>query len=107
MADSKQEHRESLAASLRVFRCLGVAVPEHTHRGLVRYIVDHAPVGDFLTAVLSNDLREAVYRADDKNVPALPAFVGFLYNHAPRDCWGSPGAVKRWLAKREEANNGT
>ena len=46
-------------------------IPEHMLQSLNLYVKKGVPVGDFLTAVLSNDLFEAVGRADnDNNVPA-------------------------------------
>lgn len=81
-------------------------VPAHVMPGLHRYINHHTPVGHFLTAVLSNDLKKAVGRADDENIHNLPAIVAFLYNEAPGSCWGSPEKVKEWLSKPgEEVSN--
>jgi hypothetical protein len=62
-----------------------------------RYIDDRIPPGPFLTAVICNDLREAVWRADDDNLAHLPAFIGYLYNEAPACCWGSKEIMDRWL----------
>lgn len=64
---------------------------------LDRYAQHRQPVGDFLTAVLENNLSEAVGHADDDNLRNLPAFVGYLYNEMPSPCWGSPEKVKAWL----------
>jgi len=79
----------------------GFTIPEHMMWPLRRYIEDHSSVGDFLTAVLQNDLKEAVGRADDHNLANLPAYIGYLYNEAPSPCWGSPQKVKEWLANKE------
>lgn len=73
-------------------------IPEHCLRPLRRYIVEHCPVGDFLQAVLKNDLREAFMRADDVNFRAVGNYVRFLYNYAPSPCWGSPAAYEAWIA---------
>jgi len=68
--------------------------------GQIRNYVEHGTsVGDFLTAVLENDLSEAVGRADDSNLGNLPAFVGYLYNEAPAACHGSKAKVQAWYAK--------
>lgn len=75
-------------------------VPEHLHGGLVRYLVQHIQPGHFLTAVLENDLREAMGRADDVSRAGLYSIVLFLYNDAPAPCWGSPEAVAAWLKAR-------
>ena len=78
------------------------AIPDYMRDALGRYINDHAPVGDFLTAILENDYHQAIGRADGNNVGNLPAYANFLYNHAPLECHGSKEKVKAWLAKRHE-----
>ena len=65
--------------------------------GLKRYVEHRIPTGGFLRAVLENDLKEAVARADDENQHVIPIYVCWLYNEAPSTCWGSPEAVKAWL----------
>jgi hypothetical protein len=80
-----------------VYRFRDWYIPDRMMAGLQRYINDHVPVGDFLTAVLRNDLMEAVNRADEENMANLPAYVGYLYNEAPSSCFGSPERVRKWL----------
>lgn len=46
------------------------------------------PLGDFLTAVLKNDLMEACGRADDTNRKVLSLYVKFIYNNLPGDYRG-------------------
>jgi hypothetical protein len=74
-------------------------IPERMMGGLERYIAAGIPPGDFLTAVIENDLSEACGRADDENLRNLPAFAAYLYSQAPSDCWGSPATMKAWLGK--------
>ncbi len=69
-------------------------IPYYTIEGLENYLFDKVPVGHFLSAVLDNDLFEAVGRADDENSKALRDIVRLIYN-------GMPGAARRrkeWLA---------
>ncbi len=40
-------------------------------------------MGSFLTAVVENNLDEAVGKADSVNVCALPIYVKYFYNYAP------------------------
>lgn len=54
------------------------------------------PTGDFLKAVLSNDLRESFGRADDYNRAVLFDIVRYCYNELPFGCWGSPDKVLSW-----------
>lgn len=41
------------------------------------------PVGHFLTAVIENDLKEAVLCADDVNQGQLWVYIQFIHNCAP------------------------
>jgi hypothetical protein len=66
------------------------------------YVQQRMPVGNFLFALLSNDLKEAVGRADDTNVRLLREYVIYLYNEIPAACWGSPEKVDAWLNPQPE-----
>ena len=79
------------------FTHMGISVPQHTLGGIRRYVEDRIPPGGFLTAVLCNDLTEAVGRADSENTYALPAIVAYIYNETPADCHGSREIVAKWL----------
>lgn len=73
-------------------------IPDYMQGGLIRYYDSRIPPGDFLTAVLSNDLMEAYNRADENNQHSMRAYVVWLYNCAPgRAGYGSYDAVKTWL----------
>lgn len=74
-------------------------LPGHMVEGIIRYIQRGIPMGDFGTALLSNDLMKAFDRADDMNTAAMKNWVVFLYNYAPGDCYGSPDAVRDWIAQ--------
>jgi hypothetical protein len=76
-----------------------LGVPLHMQDALAGYLLYGHHVGHFLTAVLCNDLKEAVARADDTNVMALREYMMFFYNRAPSDCFGSPQAHAAWIAK--------
>jgi hypothetical protein len=77
-------------------------IRENMMESLTRYIAQGCPVGDFLSAVLANDLSDAVGRADDENMANLPAYVAYLYNEAPPACRGSREAVRSWITKFAE-----
>ena len=79
------------------FRFNGQAIPEYMHGAIERYIEQRIAPGDFLMAVLCNNLNEACARADDENITLLPVYVAFFYNEAPSACWGSPENVRTWL----------
>ena len=77
-------------------------IPDRMMGGIERYIEDGLPPGGFLTAILENDLEAAVSRADEENLRNIPAYVGYLYNHAPAGCWGSKEAVAKWYEKKRD-----
>lgn len=73
-------------------------IPQHMHMGFVRYIAYGGPRsnnGHFLRALMNNDLMGAYGRADSYNAAAIPNWVTFLYNYAPR-CYGYPDAYDQW-----------
>jgi hypothetical protein len=75
-------------------------IPGHMIGGMRRYIECGIRPGDFLTAVLSNDLMEACGRADYANRHCLFNYATFLYNYAPRECFGSPERVDAWIERK-------
>ena len=74
-------------------------IPQHCRDGLQDYIESGRPVGSFLEALLSNDLKETFGRADEINRMAIFDYIMFLYNDAPRLCWGSPDRYAGWIAR--------
>lgn len=72
---------------------------------LERYRDLHHPVGDFLQAVISNDLKEAAARADDDNLENIQAFAAYLYNELPSPSQGSRKAYADWIAAAERAGD--
>lgn len=71
---------------------------------LKRYVENRCPTGDFLEAVLSNDLREAFGRADEHNRETMFEIVCYCWNELPAVCWGSRERVKDWL-KNDTTNS--
>jgi hypothetical protein len=78
------------------------ALPPAVKHNIDQYAQHHVDPGDFLIAVLSNNLREAFGRADDVNRNAMFEIVRYCYNHIDARIWGSPDAVIYWLGQREE-----
>lgn len=72
-------------------------VPDNLHYGIMRYICHELQPGSYLTAVLENDLLQAINRGDDDTLKGLVATVRWLFNKAPGDCWGTPRKVYDWL----------
>jgi hypothetical protein len=72
--------------------------------GISGYLLKGIDPGDFLVAVLANDLRAAVQRADPINLHALTAHVDFLCTSAPAGAWGSYAHVQGWVERVKAAH---
>lgn len=79
-------------------------LPESLQDGAQRWIEDHFPPGGFLQAVISNDLKESLGRADDNNREEIFRIVSFFYNEAPSDCWGSVEKLHLWCDPKYKSN---
>ena len=73
-------------------------IPDRMGEPLERWVKHRERPGHFLSAVLANDLSNAVGYADAENLRALASYVGWLYNEAPGACWGSAEKVAAWAA---------
>jgi hypothetical protein len=71
-------------------------IPIHMHNGIIRWILDGIRPGTFLCAIVENNLKESIMRADIDNITRLIAYVNFFYNAAPGGCWGSVDKVRQW-----------
>lgn len=76
--------------------------PEPSRESLLDYLRHGIPPGSFLLAVLTNDLLEAVRRADDRNKPLIAEYVVFLWAYAPWNAWTSPELVRAWIDRGME-----
>jgi hypothetical protein len=76
--------------------------PPVAKASLDRYVLSGCPVGGFLTAVLSNDLKAAVSRADEENYALLHSIVAYCYCRLPSICWGSPTKYTNWMKMSQE-----
>jgi len=73
-------------------------IPPLVLQGMERYRDEHTPVGGFLTAVMENNLTQAVGLADTNSYAALREIVQWIYWEMPAPAWGSPAKVKAWIA---------
>lgn len=74
-------------------------IPEHMREGVRTYLEHGQRPGDFLIAVLENNLVQSVARADHINITQIVEWVKFLYNEMPIGSWGSREKVKAWSKK--------
>ncbi len=102
MKTNREEEIKKLQFLMQEYQTHGLRIPQHMLYPLTQYLVYHAPVGDFLKAVLCNDLTEASMRADDMNIHALSAYVGFLHNHIDGAVWGSLERYGKWTEQHRE-----
>jgi len=77
-------------------------IPTELKESLDRYVTHRIPTGDFLHAVLTNNLMEAFGRADDNNRYLLFDICSYVYNEMPASCHGNEEKVNAWLNARQE-----
>lgn len=73
-------------------------IPEHMRDAVRRYVEDGIEPGGFLKAVLCNDLKGAVIRADNINKKNIVNWVHFVIWELPGLCQGSEEKYKNWIA---------
>ena len=78
-------------------------IPPHMVEPAKAYVEEKVHPGGFLYSVLSNDLYQAVTRADAKNKEALDSWLGWL-GRIPLRCWGSATKVMACLESGLEEN---
>lgn len=87
-------------ASSAPFTYRGIVLPQDVRESLDFYATHRVMPGGFLYAVLSHDLFNAVWRADPKNLAALPAIVAYVYNELPPLSHGNAGMVDEWVCRK-------
>lgn len=81
----------------------GGPIPKNIYDGIKNHVENRIPAGHFVTAVLENNLSEALAYADPTSLAHLKTIAQFIFNDIPSTAWGSPEAVKKWL---ENGDNG-
>lgn len=72
-------------------------LPEHMQGAMKRYLENGIEPGGFLYAILTNDLKGAVTRADHINIKLIPEIVSYCVSEIPASAWGSVAKVEGWL----------
>lgn len=72
-------------------------IPVSTLQGLKAYVEDRRPVGDFLHAVLTNNLKGVFVHGDSYNIQALLSIMRFVHNELPFVSQGSEDKVSTFL----------
>lgn len=90
-------------------------VPSHMWEAIEWWIEKGEPhprtMGDFMRAVLLDELVESFARADHLNIRCMRGWAEFLHGYAPIGSWGSAEALEHWYAahhpqKSEAADGG-
>jgi hypothetical protein len=71
----------------------------HMISGLQLYVEQGIEPGGFMRALLCNDLRGAVARADAANIARIPHWVVWMENNLPGAAWGSVQNYENWIAR--------
>lgn len=74
-------------------------IPPRLMIGVGRYITKGIRPGDFLYAVLCNNLKQAILQADKDSFIALPDLVKWLHWEAPSESYGSEEKVHAWILR--------
>ena len=72
-------------------------IPSYMHESIMGYYEEGWTPGGFLSAIINNDLKEAIIRSDDNNIDRFKQYMMWFYNYAPAGTWGYKGAVKDYL----------
>lgn len=70
---------------------------ETTREQLVNYKEYGIRPGDFVYAVLCNNLIDAICRADEDNARSLKEIIRFVNDELPWGCWGGPERINTWI----------
>ena len=65
--------------------------------GVYAYVIQHQRTGQFLQAVIQNNLLDAVCRADSENLFVIRGWVKLFHNFTPSLCHGSKEKYDAWV----------
>lgn len=74
------------------------SLPSTLRGGIQRYVDDRIRPGGFLDALLANDLKGTVMRADEQTRSELQDILFWCMENLPGPCWGGRKEVEKWLA---------
>lgn len=83
---------EELELGLKTFR-----IPSYMHHAVFAYVIDHQKTGNFLQAVIQNNLLDAVCRADVENLFVIKGWAKLFHNFTPSLCHGSKEKYDAWI----------
>jgi hypothetical protein len=71
-------------------------LPERLRAGMKRYLELGIQPGHFLTAIIENDFKEAVLRADSDMIHRLAEIIIWFYEWVPMEAYGSKEKRLLW-----------
>jgi hypothetical protein len=74
------------------------SIPELIIAQIDNFHVEHLPPGDFVQAVLENDLTSVLSFADEDSFKALRSIWAYCHKSLPPEAWGNPDLVASWLS---------
>lgn len=77
-------------------------LPMYMKEGVENWVFHGIPCGDFLHAVMTNDLKLTVFRADENNLAKTHEWVQFITWNLPSGCQGSIAKVNDWIKRHNE-----
>lgn len=86
------------------FREAHAQIPERMRGGMIRYAMKGIKPGEFLTAVIDNDLQAAVAAADPENVLLIGLYATWFRWLAPEECHGSRAKRIAWTQSHAVVN---
>ena len=75
-------------------------IPEAVKSSIDRYIENGIMPGSFVAAVLSNDLMDTWFQADDDSRENLEAIIKYVACEVPSSAWGSREKVENWIRSK-------
>ena len=75
-------------------------IPDYMMININNYVENGYPMGSFLTAIFSNDLYQAVAKADDINKSIIPIYIHYLINELPCNSYGSNEIVSDYIKSK-------
>ena len=81
-------------------------IPAHMREGMLAWIENGILPGQFLQAVLKNNLLMAFLNADCINKRKMETYLEYLWKYAPEDCWGSKENVRKWHKQKVAERGG-
>ena len=79
-------------------------IPPLVKKAIDNHVLHGHACGNFVTAVLENNLSQAIGYADENSLASIKDIVSYCYNQIPGPCWGSKKAVKEWREKGGDPN---